>query len=128
LLAAIELVGARLDRSVASCVHDAWLRASPDLAALAAPMPVEQGFLELEIEELQYTDPRAEALYAARFADVDTVRVELMLPADVFDAIRDEANRLARSQSWIVERAWCLADELRVHMDAGDTLPMPRFA
>jgi len=125
LLTAIQCEAARLERSMSWCVQQAWTIARSRLAGIAAPTPLEQGFESVPaFEPLPYSHARAEAIYAARFDDEEERRVlRLAFPDAILRDMTEEAARLARPFSWVVERAWCLASD----EGAGDTMPMARF-
>lgn len=143
LVAAIRRDAARYKCSPSACVERAWAIAWPRIARLAAPTPIEQNFDEVPpIPCLTYTNARAEAIYVDRFAagDGEVEELELALDPDVYEDLVDESYRLARSLSWLVTRAWCIALDVELSAawyrandfasespEAGDTMPMPRY-
>src|SRR5687767_12121748 len=82
----------RLDRSLSSCVQSAWLAARDDLARI----------------ELGSVNLVAEARFKLRFDDQTKVKQTLFFPTEMADDIKLEADRLDRSASWLLQRAWCL--------------------
>lgn len=137
LVAAIRSEASRRGRSVSWCIERVWRISRGRLALLAAPTPIEQNFGDVPmIPELQYTHPRAEAIYADRFADPDDLRpLPLTLQVDMLEEMKDESFRLARSLAWLVERAWCLALDVEATGTewfaqddfGGETPPVPAF-
>jgi hypothetical protein len=127
LVAAIQSEAERQSRTLTHCVEHAWKLARSQLAGICGPVPMQQDFdvPPVMFEDLPYDNPRAEAIYASRFADDAAPRpLRLTFSDDVYHDMTFEADRLARPLSWVVERAWCLASS----EDAGDTLELPRFA
>jgi hypothetical protein len=125
LLAAIETEAERERRTLAHCIEHAWRLARSQLAGICAPVPLPQNFdVTPYFDDLPYEHPRAEAIYASRFADASTRTIRLAFSDEVYEDMSFEAERLARPLSWVVERAWCLAST----EDAGDTLELPQFA
>ena len=51
----------------------------------------------------------------------ESVKQSLYFPKDMLEEIKDEANRLERSSSWVVVRAWKLARETIKKMKASDS-------
>jgi hypothetical protein len=123
-------------RNTSHCIERAWMVARVRFATLPSPAPLAQDFEILPIvPDVEYTDVRAEQLYAERFASDQVVALSVTLASDILEDMVDESFRLARSLGWLVERAWCLALEsepMRAtwfanELTAGDTMPMPRF-
>ena len=87
--------GYRLDKSISWCVQRAWKLACVEIAAL--PARAEPGPID--------------AAYAARYeSPASNVRKQtLFLTEDVARAVEAEALRLDRANSWVLQRAWCLA-------------------
>ena len=122
-------------RSTSQCIERAWTAARVGFASLPSPAPLAQDFEIVPIvPDVEYTDVRAEQLYAERFASDQVVALSVTLSSDIFEDMVDESFRLARSLGWLVERAWCLSLDggahdwwLATELSAGDTAPMPRF-
>ena len=121
-------------RSTSQCIERAWTATRVRFASLPSPAPLAQDFEIVPIvPDVEYTDVRAEQLYADRFASDQVVALTVTLTSDILEDMVDESFRLARSLGWLVERAWCLsldggtADCWLASLSAGDTAPMPRF-
>jgi uncharacterized small protein (TIGR04563 family) len=84
---------ARKDRSLSWCVQKAWAAASAELRAL----------------EPALSHPLAEETYRARYAEGGTRRRTFFFPKGMAAEITAESQRQARSPSWLLQRAWCLA-------------------
>jgi hypothetical protein len=135
LLEAIQDEARRTNRDVTACITRAWTTARVRIATLPPPAPLPQNFEYMPvIPDVEYTDPKAELVYAERFASDLVVVFALTLPTEILEDMVDESFRIARSLGWLVERAWCLAldassqDWWIAHEAAlGDTAPMARF-
>ncbi|MEO8706473.1 MAG: hypothetical protein ABI867_40990 [Kofleriaceae bacterium] len=125
MLAAMQSEAEQKSRTLSHCVEQAWKLARSQLAGICGPVPLPQdeGIGPFMYDDLPYENPRAEAIYASRFADATTRSIRLAFSDDIYEDMSFEADRLARPLSWVVERAWCLASA----EDAGDTLELPRF-
>lgn len=137
LVAAIRERAQSTARSESACVERAWAAARVRFASLPPPAPLAQGFEIVPIiPDVEYTDPRAEQIYAEQFASDEVAALALTLQLDVLEDMIDESFRLARSLGWLVERAWCLSLETGSHewwlvsseaVASGDTMPMARL-
>jgi hypothetical protein len=135
LVAAMRDQAAQANRDVNACIEQAWKTARVRIASLPPPAPLPQNFEYMPvIPDVEYTDPKAEQVYAERFASDQVVTLAVTLPVAILDEMVDDSFRLARSLGWLVERAWCLALDatsqdwwIANEIASGDTAPMTRF-
>ena len=57
---------------------------------------------------------------------IDKRKQSLYFPADMLAEVHAEANRLDRSLSWIIQRAWILAKEKIGEIPSIDAAPEPK--
>lgn len=105
MLDALKETGARLDRSLSWCAQKAWLLSRATVSKF--PTAVEGAD---ELPSSPELDAAKELLRARYSSDGDKRKQTLFFPEEMLTEIKEEAARLDRSRSWVVQIAWCLAE------------------
>jgi uncharacterized small protein (TIGR04563 family) len=102
MLEDIRVQAARLDTSLSWCVQRAWKLGRKTIVAL----PAEGGVDDTPGSPGQVAEAAVEARYGE---DGPKQKQTLFFPEEMLAEIRAEAQRMDRSLSWVVQRAWAVA-------------------